>query len=277
VTNSVITTVPAGNAPWNIIYNPVNNKIYCANSGSHTISVIDGVTNAVVKTIPVGCVGVGPHTLTYNSTNNKIYCANAGPFPDYADSTVTIIDGVTNNVITTIVVGKGPRAIIYNPTNNKIYTANTGTNDVSVIDGVTNQKIKTIATSVYPRELVYNPQNNKIYVANYYGHSVSVIRDAMSTEIEDHTIMNKRPLTLEVYPNPARDVIRVRIPQTLNQVQGDRMVVKIFDVTGKVIRVEELKSSRVNELRVSLKGLSPGIYFLQLNNELISKKLVITK
>jgi len=49
-------------------------------------------------------VGDGPCALVWNSTNNKVYCANSG-----SDS-VTVIDGATNQVITTIPVGSAPRA-----------------------------------------------------------------------------------------------------------------------------------------------------------------------
>jgi YVTN family beta-propeller protein len=41
--------------------------------GSDNVSVIDGATNQVIATIPVGD---GPCALVWNSTNNKVYCAN---------------------------------------------------------------------------------------------------------------------------------------------------------------------------------------------------------
>lgn len=40
---------------------------------------------------------------------------------------------------------------------------------------------------------------------------------------------------------------------------------KIYDVTGKIIR--QLTSLRVEELSVSLDGISPGIYFVSLERE----------
>jgi hypothetical protein len=73
-----------------------------------------------------------------------------------------------------------------------------------------------------------------------------------------------------VYPNPARSFFTIRMPLTV-----DRSQIKIFDVTGKMVK--EFKSSGVGELRVPLKGINPGIYFLQLNNKPILKKLAITK
>ena len=37
--------------PSSIIYNPVNNYLYVANTGSGTVSVINGTTNDIVKGI----------------------------------------------------------------------------------------------------------------------------------------------------------------------------------------------------------------------------------
>jgi YVTN family beta-propeller protein len=48
------TTIAVGDGPFALVHNPTNNKIYCANSGSDNVTVIDGATNAVITTIGVG-------------------------------------------------------------------------------------------------------------------------------------------------------------------------------------------------------------------------------
>src|ERR1700689_4036770 len=48
-----IITVAVGSEPYGIAVNPVTNKIYVANYGSNSVSVIDGATNAT-STLPVG-------------------------------------------------------------------------------------------------------------------------------------------------------------------------------------------------------------------------------
>ena len=61
--------------------------------------MIDGATNTVTATIPVGSkpigVGVDPSTHT-------VYVANE------SDSTVSVIDGTTNTVTATVAVGSNP-------------------------------------------------------------------------------------------------------------------------------------------------------------------------
>ena len=63
-------------------------------------------------------VGSGPCALVYDSVNNKVYCANNG------SDNVTVIDGASNQVITTVAAGSCPCALCYNPQDNKVYCAN---------------------------------------------------------------------------------------------------------------------------------------------------------
>ena len=137
---------------------------------------------------------------------------------------------------------------------------------MTVINGQTNSVITTIAVGNTPYNLIGNTLQNRVYVANYNSSSISVIRDV--TGIEERSTLNASSQTLEVYPNPAKTYFTVRLPFS-----ADRL--KIFDVSGKLIKV--LESFGVKELRVPLKGINPGIYFLQINNVPTLKKLVITK
>ena len=67
------TTIVVGDIPYALVYNPIDNKVYCANWDSDNVTVIDGASNSVITTITVGD---GPCALVYNTTNNKVYCAN---------------------------------------------------------------------------------------------------------------------------------------------------------------------------------------------------------
>lgn len=66
--DSIIATIPVGDEPSALIYNPINNKIYCANSGTYssmgtTVTVIDGATDNILTTITVGN---GPKAFAHN-------------------------------------------------------------------------------------------------------------------------------------------------------------------------------------------------------------------
>jgi len=75
--------------------------------------------------------------------------------------------------------------------------------------------------------------------------------------------------SIEIYPNPAKTYFTIRLPFF-----ADRSQIKIFDVTGKVVIEVRVKKQ---ELRISLEGIKNGVYFVQVGNEMVKEKLVVTK
>jgi YVTN family beta-propeller protein len=67
-----------------------SNTIYVANSGSDSISVIDGTTMTKIKDIPVG---KHPNYISFSIFSNTIYVANSG------SNTISVIN-LTYNVKT---------------------------------------------------------------------------------------------------------------------------------------------------------------------------------
>src|SRR3989454_176410 len=216
----------AGNYLYDVGVNPSTNKIYVANHGGFggqggAVYVIDGATNSVTGTIPVGGgiqgIGVNPNTnkiyVTSNGFSSPSYrfsCSSTVSVIDGATNSITstipvgtcpgavavnpntnkiyviddnglqVIDGATNSVTSTIQVGNGPIGVDANPTTNKIYVANSNGNTVSVIDGTTNSVLSTLPVGSGPHGIGINPNTNMIYVGNYYGKSVSAISDSSS-------------------------------------------------------------------------------------------------
>ena len=89
-------------------------------------------------------------------------------------------------------------------------------------------------------------------------------------EEENSNVKIKSAKLLEVYPNPAKSVLRVRGPLTVKEI-------KIFDVSGTLVKVEKVTSAQGHkqEIEISLKGISPGIYFLRIGKE--TKKFLVVK
>jgi hypothetical protein len=78
---------------------------------------------------------------------------------------------------------------------------------------------------------------------------------------------------IKIYPNPAKLYFTIRLPQT-----ADRKEIKIFDVSGKLIKeiASPPKADRNDsEMIISLKGINPGIYFLRFGKE--TKKFLVIK
>jgi YVTN family beta-propeller protein len=216
----VIATIPvSGEQTAGVGVNSITNRVYVAGISSDTVSVIDGVTNAVIATVPVGSgQGVDVHPVTnrvyvvntfsqtvsvidgttnsvvatveglafrprlvgVNPTTNRVYVNNHG---NGSERTVAVIDGDSNTIIDTVTVGAGPHGIGVNPITNRVYAGNDVDNTVSVIDGATNSVIATIPVGGRPLDLGVNPVTNRIYVSNYNDNTVSVIDGATNSVI----------------------------------------------------------------------------------------------
>jgi len=112
--------------------------------------------------------------LTFNITSSSSYASNKIYVSNYGSNDVSVINGATNKVVSTISVGSGPNGVAYDPNNNEIYVANYGSNSVSVINGATNSVIATISNSLNtPTGAACDPINNEIYVANRNSGSTS--------------------------------------------------------------------------------------------------------
>ena len=90
-------------------------------------------------------------------------------------------------------------------------------------------------------------------------------------DIEEPMLSNPEQFTLEINPSPATSVIRVRCPLSVKEI-------KIFDVSGKLVKEiasASPRNDRTEEVKISLKGINPGIYFLRPGKE--TKKFIVTK
>ena len=105
-------TIQAGNSPSGVAVNPNTGRVYVANRGDGTISVIDSATKTVIGTITVGDI---PADLAVNPATNRLYLT-------YSDNNITtVIDGSTGQVVGNIAVPQNVKAIAVNSLTNTIY------------------------------------------------------------------------------------------------------------------------------------------------------------
>ena len=165
--SNILPGIKVGLTPLDLAVNPKTNKIYVANSGSNSVSVIDGFTDRVESNI---IVGSNPDGVAVNPKTNKIYVTNSG------SNSVSVIDGLRNKVIANVSIGESPSDLIVDPNEPWIYVANFGPNTVSVIDGRTDKVVESISElGISPIGLDLNPLTNTLYVSNQGSDTVSVI------------------------------------------------------------------------------------------------------
>lgn len=162
----VVATIGVGHRPEGIVANSGGTKVYVANAGSNSISVIDTDARKVINTI--GNFGYSPSELAMSTNGRWIYATN----PD--SDNVSVIDTVSETVSSRIRVGRRPVAITYDQARSKIYVANSDDNSVSVIDGTSSSVEATVTVGLKPSGLAV--QDDKLYVTNTGSNTISVVQ-----------------------------------------------------------------------------------------------------
>ncbi|MHB1962118.1 MAG: Ig-like domain repeat protein, partial [Acidimicrobiales bacterium] len=120
--------------------------------------------------------------------------------------TVSVIDGATNAVSTTVTVGTGPFGVGVDPSTDTIYVANSSSGTVSVIDGATNTVSTTVTVGTGPFGVGVDPSTDTIYVANESSNTVSVI-DGATNAVSTTVTVGSFPVGVGV--DPSTDTIYV--------------------------------------------------------------------
>lgn len=126
-TNEVVGYIGVGAQPEGVAYDPSTGDIYVANSQSDNLTVIDGLTNAVLDpSIPTG---LHPFAIAFDPQDGVAYIANQG------GSNLTVLGPPGYSGLRSAPVGNGPSALAYDPDNGDLYVANERSDNVTAIYG----------------------------------------------------------------------------------------------------------------------------------------------
>lgn len=177
-------------------------KVYVANEGADTVSVLDATTLRTLASVRVGKmphnVQVSPDGQSAWVTNNgepvttSGAAAHAGMAHDAhqaatAAGAVWIIDTRTDAVAAQVPVGRHPAHVVLTPDGRHAYVTNGGDDTVSVIDAAARTLVATIPVGQYPHGLRARPDGKEIYVANLKAGTVSVIDTSSQKEVAQIT------------------------------------------------------------------------------------------
>jgi DNA-binding beta-propeller fold protein YncE len=174
--------------------------------------VIDGVTKALVATVPVGD---GPTALGHNPLGNKVYVSNVGaPGPNTpAVCSVSVIGGTTNTVVKTLTAGDEPTAFCHSPADRRMYWVNEWSHSLAVVDAETDTQVAVLPLGtgqVQPVDMALNSLNGKVYTANRLTYAIGVVdpAPACDEDFDDNGSVDGVDLgtLLGAWGTPARDL-----------------------------------------------------------------------
>jgi YVTN family beta-propeller protein len=113
--SSVPVVLRAGAIPCAIAVNSRAHKLYVANYGNHTVTVLDSRTGQLTATLQVG---EHPKAIGFDPDRKLVYVANT------SDNSVTVIDADKDKILATLPAGKSPYALAVVPGSTNLYVAN---------------------------------------------------------------------------------------------------------------------------------------------------------
>lgn len=192
-------------------------KVYVADEGANTVSVIDAASFTKIGSIPVG---QGPHNVQVSPDGKWVWVTNNGEPRKAAEKmpaeqmpksehgamagagigAVWAIDTSTNTVVAKVPVGRHPAHVVVASDGRFAYITNGGDNTVSVVDTAAQRGVEVIAVGASPHGLRISPDGKQVWVANLKGGTVSVI-DTVSRKQVARIAAGKGPAQVGFTPD----------------------------------------------------------------------------
>ncbi len=124
---TVIATVPVGVGPLGVAVTPDGTRVYVAESGSGTMSVISTATNTVMPAPALTGI-TGADQVAISPDGTRAYVTD-----ESSSGKVFVVDTGTNTVLTSLAVGNDPKGLAISPDGTRVYVPNYLDDTLSVI------------------------------------------------------------------------------------------------------------------------------------------------
>lgn len=161
--NSIVATIPLNVPARSVLGNPTFDssaqELYVPDGGTANFTVISTTSNQVLTTLSLP----GASSPVYDWENGDLYFSEIGP------GRVVVLSGSTGEVISTLTVGTAPFPPFLDPTDSSLYVVNGLSNNVSIISGATNRvngSIPLCTGTCYtePRPGIFDGATGDLYI-----------------------------------------------------------------------------------------------------------------
>ncbi len=192
--------------PQDVVYNPFNNNLYVLSSYKSVI-VIDGATNAVLRIINLQN---GAFDAVADPANGNVFVT------DLVSNKISVINGTTNTLESTIELSESPASIAYDSKNGLLYAALDNTNvilsnttstatsttggEIAIVNASTNMVLGTLHIPAQEQlslgYLAYDPVNGYLYVTSCMSCDVSTGSNILALNVTSGAVVASVPTLL---------------------------------------------------------------------------------
>jgi YVTN family beta-propeller protein len=181
MTKSLLLSLVVAVSPWSgpaarAVEQPGDFYVYVSNERSGEVSVIDGVSDLVVRTV---AAGQRPRGIHCSPDGSRIYVALTGsprvgpgadreradtPRPDKAADGVGVIDARTFEVQPKLQAGSDPEQFAVNRDGTRLFMANEDVGTASIMELPSGKKLAEVKVAEEPEGVAINPVTGRVYV-----------------------------------------------------------------------------------------------------------------
>jgi YVTN family beta-propeller protein len=180
--NAFVKNLPLGEKPINPTFTRDWSKLYVANSGGGTLTIIDAKTVQVIGTIPAG--GPHPSGLRFLPDGKHLVISFLGETVQDQGS-LGIMDLATGKLVKSIPVQAQSERFDITPDGKRAYVGNLGSQTISAVDLESGAVIATIPSPErLPFNVVVSPNGKKVFVGNTMGSTLLEIDTATNQIVQ---------------------------------------------------------------------------------------------
>jgi YVTN family beta-propeller protein len=146
-----------------VVVVPGEKKLYAANIGSDSVTVVSFDKHAGVKHI---AVGKGAEAIDISPDGRELWVGNRG------DGTLSVIDTASDKVKDTLKVGKMPIRLKFTPDGKRVLVTDAQADELIVIDAGSRSVAKRLPIAGTPVGLLITPDGTRTFVAATQGDKV---------------------------------------------------------------------------------------------------------
>ncbi len=187
-----------GPDPVSVAVTPAGNKVYVANTGDGTISVINAKDVAVSGT-PIAIGGV-PTSLAAQSTGSYVFAVNS------SGGAFSVIDTSTDKEVQRFSGLSNPTRVVWDSSLQRVYVANSGNNTINIYNGSAPalQLLRTVPLSGSPIGIAVLDNGSKFYVL-YGGNPGSVdVFNTQSFQPTSTVTVQNNPVSIAAVPGSSK-------------------------------------------------------------------------
>ena len=149
-----------------VVATPDEKKLYVANIGSGSVTIIDR-TSGAVRSVPTAA---GAEGIDVSPNGREVWVTNR------AANSISVIDAATDSVLATLESGgEFPIRAKFTPDGRQVFVSNARSNEVVVFDAATRTPVGKVPVGVMPVGIQMDPSGRRAYVANTNDDKVTVI------------------------------------------------------------------------------------------------------